>query len=168
MMSFNYTLPNNTKQPKLTANQLDNVSACACTHAYSHTHAQKTDGQVEYTMPLVAHNMGGLSELSVHWSCLYMCTANIVKHPKTHTHTQSFSKQNSVSQLLLKFFNSNNNLFLSGYAFSVLTLLVGGRKGIRPVKNWVVGCWRGYLSGARCRLAYGPADASTTHCLLLQ
>ena len=22
------------------------------------------------------------------------------------------------------------------------------RKGIRPVKNWVVGCWHGYLSGA--------------------
>jgi len=22
-------------------------------------------------------------------------------------------------------------------------------------KNWVVGCWHGYLSGARCRLAYG-------------
>jgi len=34
---------------------------------------------------------------------------------------------------------------------------LGGRKGIRPVKNLVVGCWRGYLSGARCRLAYGPA-----------
>ena len=31
---------------------------------------------------------------------------------------------------------------------------LGGRKGIRPVKNRVVGCWRGYLSGARCRLAY--------------
>ena len=30
---------------------------------------------------------------------------------------------------------------------------LGGRKGIRPVKNRVVGCWRGYLSGARCRLA---------------
>jgi len=29
---------------------------------------------------------------------------------------------------------------------------LGGRKGIRPVKNWMVGCWRGYLSGARCRL----------------
>ena len=40
--------------------------------------------------------------------------------------------------------------------------------GIRPVKNWVVGCWRGYLSGARCRLAYGPADATATNCLLLQ
>jgi len=29
------------------------------------------------------------------------------------------------------------------------------------------GCWRGYLSGARCRLAYGPADATATHSLLL-
>jgi len=36
---------------------------------------------------------------------------------------------------------------------------LGGRKGIWPVKNLVVGCWCGYQSGARCRLAYGPADA---------
>ena len=35
-------------------------------------------------------------------------------------------------------------------------------------KNWVVGCWCGYLSGVRCRLAYGPANATATHCLLLQ
>ena len=42
---------------------------------------------------------------------------------------------------------------------------LGGRKGIRPVKNWVVGCRHGYVSGARCRLAYGPADATATHCL---
>jgi len=45
---------------------------------------------------------------------------------------------------------------------------LGGRKGIRPVKNWVVGCWCGYLSGARCRLVYVPADATDTHYLLLQ
>ena len=45
---------------------------------------------------------------------------------------------------------------------------LGGRKGVRRVKNWSVGCWRGYLSGARCWLAYGPADATATHCLLLQ
>ena len=43
-----------------------------------------------------------------------------------------------------------------------------GRKGIRPVKIWVMGCWHSYLSRARCRLAYGPADATATHCLLLQ
>ena len=45
---------------------------------------------------------------------------------------------------------------------------LGGRKGIQPVKNWVVRCWHGHLSGARCRLAYGPADSTATHCLLLQ
>jgi len=39
---------------------------------------------------------------------------------------------------------------------------LGGRRAIRPVKNWVVGCWHGYLSGARCILAYGPADATAT------
>jgi len=38
-------------------------------------------------------------------------------------------------------------------------------KGIRPVKNRVVGYWRGYLSGVRCRVAYGPADATPTHSL---
>jgi len=45
---------------------------------------------------------------------------------------------------------------------------LGSRKGIWPVKNWVVRCWHGYLSGARCRHAYCPADATVTHCLLLQ
>jgi len=30
-------------------------------------------------------------------------------------------------------------------------------------KNWVVRCWHGYLSGARCKwFEYGPADATTT------
>jgi len=33
---------------------------------------------------------------------------------------------------------------------------LGGRKGIRPVKNWVVGCWHGNVSGSRCSFAYGP------------
>ena len=31
---------------------------------------------------------------------------------------------------------------------------LGSRKGIRPVKKWVMGYWRGYLSGVRCKLAY--------------
>ena len=42
---------------------------------------------------------------------------------------------------------------------------LGGRKGIRPVKHWVVGCGHGYLSGASWRLAYVPAGAIATHCL---
>jgi len=40
---------------------------------------------------------------------------------------------------------------------------LGGRKGIRPVKNWVTGCWHGYVSGSRCRFACGPADATAIH-----
>ena len=54
-------------------------------------------------------------------------------------------------------------------AFSALTLLVGRQEG-HPAckKNRVVGYWHGYLSGAKCRHAYGPADATATHCLLLQ
>ena len=35
---------------------------------------------------------------------------------------------------------------------------LGSRKGIRPVKNWVVGCWHGNLSWARCRLAMHMAQ----------
>ena len=50
-------------------------------------------------------------------------------------------------------------------AFSALTLLVGRQEGHPACKKRVVGCWHGCLSGARCRLAYGSADATATHCL---
>jgi len=89
--------------------------------------------------------------------CLRTCSSRLCHH--------------MVSAILLLLFA------LLKCAFSALTLSVcftylppvlsrcwlGGRKGIRPVQNWVVGCWHGYLSGVRCRLAYGPADATATH-----
>jgi len=53
------------------------------------------------------------------------------------------------------------------YLLSVLwRCRLGSRKSTRPVKIRLVGCWRGYVSGARRRLEYGPADATATHCLL--
>ena len=55
---------------------------------------------------------------------------------------------------------------LQSVAFSALTLLAGRQEGHPACKNWVVGCWHGYMSGARCRLAYGQADATATHCLI--
>ena len=55
----------------------------------------------------------------------------------------------------------------SFFAFSALMLLIGRQEGRPACKNRVVGCWCGYLPEARCRLAYGPADATATHCLLL-
>jgi len=59
-------------------------------------------------------------------------------------------------------------VYMRTCAFTALTLLVGRQEGHPACKKLNVGCWRGYLSGARCRLAYGPADATATHCLLLQ
>jgi len=47
-------------------------------------------------------------------------------------------------------------------------LLVGWKEGHPPCKKWVVGCWHSCVSGSRCRYAYGPADATATHYLLLQ
>jgi len=59
------------------------------------------------------------------------------------------------------------------YVFSVMPSVLwhcwfGSSKGMQPVKNWVVGCWRGCVPGSRCRFAYGPADGTATHYLLLQ
>ena len=44
----------------------------------------------------------------------------------------------------------------------ILLYWLGGRKSIRPVKNWGVGRCCGYLNGARCRLEYGTADATVS------
>jgi len=43
--------------------------------------------------------------------------------------------------------------------FSALILLVCCQYGHSTCKHWVMRCWCGYLSGARCKwFAYGPAD----------
>ena len=56
-----------------------------------------------------------------------------------------------LSQLLSAFYCHSYSV---PWVLSVLWhCWLGGRKGIRPVKNWVVRCWHGYLSGVRCRLA---------------
>jgi len=52
-------------------------------------------------------------------------------------------------------------------AFSALTLLVGWQEG-HPACKKLRGGVLAWLSVWRCRLAYGPADASATDCLLLQ
>jgi len=52
--------------------------------------------------------------------------------------------------------------------FDAVAVGLGSRKGVWPVKNLAVGCWCSYLSGARCKFAYGPADVTATHYLLLQ
>ena len=101
-----------------------------------------------------------------------------------HTHTRrQHDRYTSALQLPRSTWSNNDVQFRRRVRINILVIIhpfkglclqcfdaVGwaDRKGIRPVKNWAVGCWRGYLSGARCRLAHGPADATATHCLLLQ
>ena len=42
---------------------------------------------------------------------------------------------------------------------SAMTLLIIQKEEHPVCKNWLIRCWCGYLSGARCRLfAYGLAD----------
>ena len=55
-------------------------------------------------------------------------------------------------------------LFTCLQCFDAVGWATGRASGLQKT---VVGCWCGYLSGARCRLAYGPADAIATHRLLL-
>jgi len=62
---------------------------------------------------------------------------------------------------------STVNLFESYCLNELLSVLwhcwLGIRKSSRPVKNWVMRCWHGYMSGERCRwFAYGVADTTAT------
>ena len=54
------------------------------------------------------------------------------------------------------------------HSLSIFPLLAAPPSGGLRLESRVVECWCGCLSGARCRLAYGPADATATHCHLLQ
>ena len=51
--------------------------------------------------------------------------------------------------------------FIIRHAFSALTLSVGHQEENLASKSWVMRCWCGYLSGARCRLF---AWSSWCHC----
>ena len=63
-----------------------------------------------------------------------------------------------------KFLSACSSLLM---AFSALTLLVEWQEG-HPACKKLSGGVLAWLSGSRCRLAYGPAAADATHCLLLQ
>jgi len=52
-------------------------------------------------------------------------------------------------------------------SYTAFMLLIGRQEGYPACKK-LSGGVLAWLSGARCRLAYGPSDATATHCLLLQ
>jgi len=59
-------------------------------------------------------------------------------------------------------------LFVSLFAPSaLLRCWLGGRRGIQPVKNLSGGMLAWLSVWGEMQIAYGPADATATHCLLL-
>ena len=81
--------------------------------------------------------------------------------------TRSLAPNNNRSARLLKPAILFTTSCLHINTFSALRLLVGWQEGHPACQNWEMGCWRGYLSAARCRLAYGQADDTATYCLLI-
>ena len=82
-------------------------------------------------------------------------------HPPTHSLTHSSSLRvplTVISSLECQSILPLQRFDAVGWA--------AGIKGHPACKNRVVECWHSYLSAARCRLAYGPADATAS--LLLQ
>ena len=63
--------------------------------------------------------------------------------------------------------STNTTCHTTRFSISIPYKAAGRQEEHLACKNWVAGCWHGYLSEARCRLIYGPADATATHCLLL-
>ena len=97
---------------------------------------------------------------------LFLC-----KDLETYVKEVSKSKVNVILINKSDFLTHNQRYLLWIYANCILLFFLPSvlwrcwlvdREGIWPVKKWAVGYWRGYLSGARCRLVYGPADSTAT------
>ena len=137
-------------------------------HVWCHAFSALTllVGQQEGIRPVKKQSGGALAWLSV-WNEVQTCIW------PSGCHCHSLSLAPVKSRLVFPFWYRLTQVVLekrplNGCAFSALTLLVGRQEGHPACKKRVVGCWRGCLSGARCRLACGPANATATHCLLLQ
>jgi len=73
-----------------------------------------------------------------------------------------------LKMLLLKFVLNNEKCVLFNVSLKTVFLLTLFKSYI--IAGSIIEWWGAgmVVSGVRCRLAYGPADATVTHCLLLQ
>jgi len=139
---------------------------------------QSTEGILTHWHNYMIHNVDILWLL---YSMVMQCVENVIGEYRPSTETWVGPSARVPATTLVTDKSIVLSVWLSGqwsldsspccsvpplclYAFSALTLLVGRQEG-HPAckKTWVVGCWWGYLSGTRCRLAYGPADATATY-----
>ena len=102
------------------------------TSALSSQHYWSTGGYATTTM---------LTILTLTLICHYFYT----NHTQFAKHTAHDSNYNDIRNFL-------SNSHVLKHAFRASTLLVGRQEGHTACKNYVIGCWCGYLSGAMCRL----------------
>ena len=80
-------------------------------------------------------------------------TQTASQHTDTHIHRPHYISSNRLHLCTLCM---RQSLIIINqfhpYAFSARRCWLGSRKGTWPVEYCLVGCWRGYLSGASCRL----------------
>jgi len=89
---------------------------------------------------------------------LHWCHVMYVNHQ-----SNVFSATVGVSIFHLSPFPCVTSLFCLHSSSVLWHCWLGVRKSIRSVKNWVMRCWRGCLSGARWKwFVYGQADATAT------
>jgi len=134
---------------------------CHTTLPFGIFHLSQTQAIVWIAAPLLwlVASVGGFSDSSLFISS---CLASPCHTEHLCAYSSLWSSYYDPSD-----YSSDYLHWQCGYQFIIFFSLVlsvlwccwlVGRKGIWPVKNWVVGCWHGYLSGVRCRLA----DATAT------
>ena len=127
----------------------------------------------QITSPTSGHRQVNIEQLVSYYIDImkyYLYTLQIMQHCSQYqnhlmTNYSLLKERLCQYQLVTVICVNNSAVCLSVCAFSALTLW---QEGHLACKKRVLRCWHGCLSGARCRLAYGPADATATHCLLLQ
>ena len=92
-----------------------------------------------------------------------------VRHLRLAISTCTLQRMSPIefSLLILGSVFSDCVIFYGDIIFILLTLLVGRQEG-HPACKKLSGGVLVWLSGARCRFAYDPADATATHWLLFQ
>ena len=73
------------------------------------------------------------------------------KLPSTHLTGRTNMKKNVATANIWKMTQWHNGSMTIFQVNLVWCCWLGITQSIQPVKNWVMRCWRGYLSGVRCK-----------------
>ena len=99
-----------------------------------------------------------------HSLCLQLFTSAVLWYLRLRTNFYRYDPSGNQVKSGCRCWHKNQKseigprfLLIYGHGtFSALMPLVGWQEGHPDCKNWVVGCWHGYLCGAKCRFEYGP------------